>query len=323
MSDGAIEHDRILELLQMADASGEIRAQWDVQAKLGFAYYSDSVRAGRWPSREELERLADGDMLERIFLERLTLCGTCGSHAVNVHEACTSCSSSNLAQFRVFFHFRCGFTGPISAFAAEPNGLRCPKCKKLLQDLGTDHDSPGMFFRCGDCASMFQTPHTGVRCVSCGARFTSSALQNLRTVDAFRYRLTNIGRAVLREKRLLSEEEMTAADGSLLRRGSFFESVARARDASERFAVIVVRIPDDEDGASNAARVIRDETGTDAVVGRLDERHVAVLLGEGIERNASRVLKALNSDGAAAMLVKIGSGDSISEILHAHARGIP
>ena len=139
-------------------------------------------------------------MLERVFVERLTLCGSCGSHALNVHEACIACSSSNLAQFDVFFHFRCGYTGPVSAFKAERDGLRCPKCKKILADLGTDHDSPGSFFRCGACAAMFQTPHSGVRCVACGARYTGPALADLRTIDAFHYRLTNVGRDKLREK---------------------------------------------------------------------------------------------------------------------------
>jgi hypothetical protein len=327
MSDSPFDRPRTLQLLRMVESAGELRLQWDPQALLGFAYYPGDVDASDLPSREELEALVGQDLLERTFVERLTLCESCGSHAVNVHEACVSCSSSNLSQFQVFFHFRCGFTGPVSAFAQDRNGLRCPKCKKLLVDLGTDHDSPGSFFRCGSCASMFQTPHSGVRCTSCGARYTASALAGLQTIDACNYRLTNIGRAVIVQNRLLSDDEMMQADHGVERRTAFFERVERARDESlhkrESIAVLALKLPEAESAAaSTAARIVREAAGDDVAVGRLDERHLAVVLDPKQAKRTTDVLSALEAAGIGAKRVRVGNGDSIPEVLEAEARGM-
>jgi hypothetical protein len=145
----------------------------------------------------DLATLADRGYLERIFVERLMICPTCDSHAVNVHEACVTCNSSNLVTIKSYFHFRCGFIGPEKAFGQDPGGLRCPKCKGLLTDLGTRYDSPGEFFDCQNCAAMFQQPQMAARCLSCGALFLGNALNQLRYRDVFAYRLSLRGETAL------------------------------------------------------------------------------------------------------------------------------
>jgi hypothetical protein len=188
---------RLLRVLALVPKDAHLAPSWEPRARLGVIYNGQRAGLDEEGVVEDLDALADLGYLERIFIERLMTCPTCESHAINVHEACVTCGSSNLKRIVTYFHFRCGFTGPESAFAKEAGGLRCPKCKKLLVDLGTDHDSPGIIFECANCAAMFQNPEIGVRCLSCGAAFTGPGVDGLHHRDVFAYRLTTRGDAAL------------------------------------------------------------------------------------------------------------------------------
>ncbi len=190
-------NQRLLQVLALVPKDSHLDPHWEPRAPAG-ATYGDAV-AGLDPDQvaQDLETLADRGYAERIFVERLMICPSCSSHAVNVHESCVTCNSSNLESITSYFHFRCGFIGPEKAFTKEPAGLRCPKCKKYLVDVGTDHDSPGVFFECKNCAAMFQQPNMGVRCLGCGARFTGLALQDLKHRDVYAYRLLLRGQNAL------------------------------------------------------------------------------------------------------------------------------
>jgi Zn finger protein HypA/HybF involved in hydrogenase expression len=170
---------------------------WEPRARLGYTYSGAALDFDEKRLAEDLHALADEGYLERIFIERLMICPSCESHAVNVHEACVTCSSSNLATIVSYFHFRCGYVGPEKTFKKEQRGLRCPKCKGLLVDLGTDHDSPGEFYECRGCEAMFQQPQMAVRCLSCGGLYIGTALQSLRYRDVYAYRLLLKGEMAL------------------------------------------------------------------------------------------------------------------------------
>lgn len=188
---------RLLQVLALVPRGGRLDPEWEPRSRSGAVY--GGAREGLDPDQvaEDLEWLADRDYLERIFVQRLMNCPACASHAVNVHEACVTCASSNLLPIISYFHFRCGYIGPEKTFSPEPGGLRCPKCKKLLVDLGTDHDSPGVFFECLNCSAMFQEPQMGVRCLSCGGLFHGPALEGLKQRDISAYRLTLRGEEAL------------------------------------------------------------------------------------------------------------------------------
>ncbi|MHB8355069.1 MAG: TackOD1 domain-containing metal-binding protein [Vulcanimicrobiaceae bacterium] len=199
--------ERLLRALAAVPEDSVLAPVWQPASRAGFVYLAAAPEPVDAEMLEDLETLASQDYLERTFVERLSLCPRCASHALNVHETCPSCASSNLMPFKALFHFRCGFVGPVEAFAAEPAGLRCPKCNRILADLGTDHDSPGEYFQCRACASMFQVPTAGARCLSCGAVFSGGAMgEEMGYRDVFAYRITARGKAALREKRLASGE---------------------------------------------------------------------------------------------------------------------
>jgi Zn finger protein HypA/HybF involved in hydrogenase expression len=183
------DKDRLLRYLALVPKESHLEPSWEPRARHGVVYRADATEI----PVEDLELLADRGFLERIFVERLMICPTCRSHAVNVHEACVTCGSGNLTPIVTYFHFRCGYIGPEKSFSLEAGGLRCPKCKKFLVDLGTDHDSPGVMYECRHCAATFQQPQMGVRCIACGASFLGTALNDLTHLDVFAYRLSHRG----------------------------------------------------------------------------------------------------------------------------------
>jgi hypothetical protein len=181
---------RLLRVLALVPKDSRLEPAWEPRARRGYIYHGARAGFDEDQLADDLAVLAERGYLERVFVERLMTCPTCQSHAINVHEACVTCNSSSLVSIKSYFHFRCGYIGPEKAFAAEPGGLRCPKCKGLLTDLGTTYDSPGDFFECNSCAAMFQQPQMGARCLGCGALFVGPALNDLPHRDVYAYRLT-------------------------------------------------------------------------------------------------------------------------------------
>jgi hypothetical protein len=196
--------ERLLEALRTVSKAGAtLEPSWNPHAREGFAYHGNGSSLDDEQLREDLEELARDGYVEHVFVDRLSLCPHCESHALNVREVCLSCSSSRLKQVKVLFHFRCGYVGAVSSYAAEPQGRRCPKCAKLLQDLGADHDSPGDYFSCLACNAMFQVPEIGARCLCCGTRLTGIDMQRIGQRDVFAYRLLARGEAAVSAGRLL------------------------------------------------------------------------------------------------------------------------
>jgi hypothetical protein len=316
---------RLLHALESVRSAGTtMQPRWDAHSRVGFSYGNGTSALDAAALCETLEELADQEYLERIFTERLSLCAQCGSHAVNVHEACLSCSSSNLVQFKALFHFRCGFVGPVSAFRPEPQGRRCPKCAKILADLGTDHDSPGDFFRCRSCAASFQDPEVAARCLACGAQFAGSQMQAMRYRDVFAYRLTTLGAAALREGRLLeSPIEALQASGTLARRDTMvdrLETERRTRMASGKsFGVVVVKAP--QAASSELVEALRGELTPPYELGRLGPGHILILLpglaGARVESVRERMAALQTGAGARvrAEIVRIEDGDDIQDVL--------
>lgn len=203
---------RLLRSLRVVSAAGPmIEPAWDPAARDGVVYRGTGSPLDDLTLPADFEELARAGYLERVFLDRLSLCPNCESHALNVREVCLTCGSTNLKAVKTLLHFRCGYVGPVTAFAQEAQGRRCPKCRKLLQDLGTDHDSPGDYFHCQACNAEFQVPDVGARCLSCGSRFAGTDMQRVLQRDVFAYRLTALGSAALRDGRLLDDSRQASA----------------------------------------------------------------------------------------------------------------
>ena len=327
------DENRLLRALGAVQAAGpRLEPTWDPRAGAGVVYRATGDALEDQLLRNDLETLASGDYLERMFLERLSLCPNCKSHALNVHESCLSCYSSNLKQLKVILHFRCGFVGPVSAFSEEPQGRRCPKCRKLLQDLGTDHDSPGDYFVCLTCNATFQVAEVGARCLSCGARFAGPEMKNIGVRDIFAYRLTAVGEEALKAGRLLEArgEALVEPDGLTYRRHMLLEFVEDERrrrlGLGTRFGLIVLGAGTNGTSAgldTDVVLAVRKALSDTDKLGRLDEHHlVAVLPGASTGRTKAtmqQILELAAPRPLRAEIAELPDGGSVAEHLEAAA----
>jgi DNA-directed RNA polymerase subunit RPC12/RpoP len=194
---------RYLQALRVVrKAGGTLEPTWDPLSSDGVTYRGTGSALDDSGLGNDLEELANDAYLERVFVDRLSRCPHCSSHALNVREVCLTCGSANLTQMKTILHFRCGYVGPITSFKEEAKGRRCPKCGKIFDNLGTDHDSPGEYFICRACNADFQFPEVGARCVSCGSVFRGVDMANVRSSDVYAYRMTALGAAALEDGRI-------------------------------------------------------------------------------------------------------------------------
>jgi hypothetical protein len=311
-------------LAVVASAGSTLDPVWDSHERCGYAYPTGDTGLTGSQMREALEQLAETDYLERVFVERVSLCPTCDSHAVNVHESCVSCGSSNLMQFKALFHFRCGFVGPTTAFKAERKGLRCPKCNRILADLGTDHDSPGEYFRCLACTAMFQTAEPGIRCMSCGARLRGTAIQTLHQHNVYAYRLSAVGRGALDQKKLMdSQYDVSRVDHNLTRRSDVVGQAKNVYADGEHNVVIVVHIG--EGSPEEAAQKISAVTNNGknlVTLGRLDSENLLAIVAADSSKQAQNVRESLTKSGYAAAVVNVAEGETVEGAIELAARSL-
>ncbi len=81
---------------------------------------------------EELEKLADQHVLERVFFDSIHLCPSCGHHDLNFREVCPSCESPEISQSTL----------------AKTSGYRCNVC-------GRSFVEPVVTCRCMACDHIF------------------------------------------------------------------------------------------------------------------------------------------------------------------------
>ncbi len=274
--------ERLLVVLASASEAGpSLEPKWDPYAVNGYVYPASRSELDDGSFLAQLEELAARDYLDRVFVDRISLCPNCDGHALNVREICVECHSSNIAAVETLIHFRCAFVGPAGTFVEDAMGRRCPKCRRILQELGTDYGRPGESFSCRACNATFQVPDVGALCLSCGAKFAADEMKAVKSRDVYAYRLTGLGRAALREGRLLEREREALYEHceSVYRRHALIDAIEdecrRRRTLGTNFGLIALQ--SDGEGVISQTRQLLKETDK---LGRFDDRlFVAVLPG--------------------------------------------
>ncbi|MDE2571447.1 MAG: hypothetical protein KGM44_02860 [bacterium] len=292
---------RVLAIVQ--GLGGNVLPDWDRVSDRGVTYNA----RGEPLDDRDLESLVQSDHLERIFMDRISRCPWCRSHALNMREVCVSCKSPRIVAVQLLHHFRCGYVAPEYEFTAESDGRRCPKCHGMLRDRGTDHDAPGPHFTCQSCDSSFQVPEIGAVCLGCGRQTHSDDLQRIIYEDVYGYKLSPLGAAALRAGSLQPKqtEQLTEFDLPLLRRSVFMAFLDDERKRRRRFhstfnVLLVTTEPPVIDGAAPDERALIETiaeflTETDKL-GRLDECQYLVLLPSVDSKTASALARKLSSD---------------------------
>lgn len=149
-----------------------LRPVLDHRAPLGYAYASVEHALGLEPGGgvTVLESLADLGLLERELHACVQVCPRCAHFHVNYRETCVSCHSMNIEVERLIHHFHCAYIGLESEFQSGID-LVCPRCRKRLNQLGQDFETPSDTFVCHDCHRIFEEPTLQAVCVFCSNEF--------------------------------------------------------------------------------------------------------------------------------------------------------
>ncbi len=297
--------ERFLAVLrEVQRAGGSLLPRWDAFAPNGYSLFPGFEPEVAEQMVRDLDYLAETDYLDRQFHDRLTICPACNSHQVNVREVCSACKSPNVTAVSLLHHFRCGHVAHVDAFSQDAKGgRRCPKCHGRLQDLGTDHDSPGENFLCHACHASFQVPEVEGVCLACHTRTSAAQLLHL---DVYGYRLNSLGMAALRTGRLFERDDELLFEGDdsrIYRRHVFMSLLEDERRRAQRynipFAVVMLRLDGTGHQRTNqlVARLAESLRGTDKI-GRHDEEHLAILLPGTTKEAAARWVDRMLAEGS-------------------------
>jgi rubrerythrin len=138
---------------------------------------------------EVLESLAQRDILEKTFVEKVYVCPSCDAEGMQYTTACGGCGSAYTVETDLFEHLACGHIAPREEFEVGAEEYVCPGCEAELETL--DEVERGTRHVCQDCGSYFETPEHALRCRECGEVFAPED-----TIERVlcRYSLTDGGR---------------------------------------------------------------------------------------------------------------------------------
>lgn len=128
--------------------------------------------------------LFEAGFLRREITKRVLSCPSCGGISLSPSPICPSCGSENLTHGDVLEHITCGHVGFESDFLTERGGYLCPKCRKILKQIGVDYRRLGPTYICQKCGKKFSTPKTVTSCNECQRRFPS---ENASSRDLYAY----------------------------------------------------------------------------------------------------------------------------------------
>ena len=100
------------------------------------------------------------------FVNKVFLCPTCLNSHLLYLQSCPKCGQSAIHTEEVIHHFRCANVSPEHTYHFGGQ-LRCPKCHKMLRQIGMDYDRPTTIHTCNTCGNTFIEPKTKTICTNC------------------------------------------------------------------------------------------------------------------------------------------------------------
>ncbi|WP_095162768.1 diguanylate cyclase domain-containing protein [Pseudomonas sp. Irchel 3F5] len=188
---------RVLSWLWMR-ASAQVLAVRDPQVAQHYRYPLLEALAGEElvSSFAWLGLMVQQDWLEEgEMLDRIRLCGECGSGRLNFVDVCPECQALSISRQPSLHCFTCGHVAPQDAFLKNAM-LLCPNCLKQLRHIGSDYDRPLENYCCRGCQAFFVDAAVQARCMDCGL---AHAPDRLRVREIRHYRLTEAGRLRCRQ----------------------------------------------------------------------------------------------------------------------------
>ena len=114
-----------------------------------------------------LESLERRGLVRTELVDRLVLCKSCGSAALQLSSGCPECGSVNLTRHQVIEHFACGLIDKQEAFDSDGGELVCPKCHRVLGMVGSDYRNLSPMYICRECNAMNKDLSQVMKCLGC------------------------------------------------------------------------------------------------------------------------------------------------------------
>lgn len=151
---------------------GEVKPTLDLATELGFTYPSVESLLGIATQKaiDILEFLANEQILEKQFHDKLLFCPYCRSPNLRPSLRCPKCGSGDIVKGRILEHFSCANIGIEDEYSAAGKYI-CPKCKKELRFLGTDYRSLGINYKCNSCGEISTEVTLKWQCLKCSVLF--------------------------------------------------------------------------------------------------------------------------------------------------------
>ncbi|MBT8171758.1 hypothetical protein KJN74_02665 [Candidatus Bathyarchaeota archaeon] len=138
----------------------------------GFSYpIIDEIVGDSSSAVEFLEKLFEGNVLERKLYEKIIYCPTCNSANISLNYTCPYCKSFDIKKSALIEHIKCGYIDTENHFKNE-NKLVCPKCNKDLISPDMDYNKAGVWCSCNLCDKTFDIPVPSHFCRECQTNFT-------------------------------------------------------------------------------------------------------------------------------------------------------
>ncbi|WP_309493370.1 hypothetical protein [Candidatus Hecatella orcuttiae] len=160
-----------------------------------------------------LEKLGEEGFLHRKVSDNIFKCPQCFSADIRPQLLCPKCKSADYTEGNVLVHYSCSYIDFEEKFWKEASSVRCPRCNRVLRQIGVDYGNPGMAFKCLECGEFFHLPFERWVCKVCDRSFRPT---EARRENVYSYRFNEARRNEVR-KALLYVEPMAEA----LKRGGF------------------------------------------------------------------------------------------------------
>ena len=196
------ELERRLDVLEhlLAQPVTEFRPRASPRARLGHACRDVDNILGVAPgqSLEILDELVELGLLQPVLCNRIHTCSGCRHWPLNFREVCPACGGLDLEPERMLLHFRCAYVGGEREYRRGFD-LCCPKCNRVLQQLGQDFERRYEVVFCRQCEQRSDEARIEVECLRCGKL---QSFDDVECESVFRYRATALASRAVSEGRL-------------------------------------------------------------------------------------------------------------------------
>jgi predicted RNA-binding Zn-ribbon protein involved in translation (DUF1610 family) len=161
---------------------------------LGFEYHSTgstlNIAETDKLSKATLENLAQLGILKKTFFDSVSICPSCQSTILTLHNRCPKCKSHNVDKTSLTEHIPCGYIDQRDKYIND----QCPKCGQPLVE--GQFRNMGRWYVCQECGEKFENPEYDLVCRNCNKNFT---IKEAQVVDIPKFSLNLQRRKEIRQ----------------------------------------------------------------------------------------------------------------------------